>query len=240
MPITGLHEVLGNALDAVTKSHDLKFWNIFYEKNGNITVRIRFENGGENGATSTPAGHDLTPHTVSFKRKNSKQVERDMNRAKKRQSQKTIKQSEIISPIVSDQNDDISLDYVPIKKVNTNFTACSETKNIGSTVFNEKDIGTCTSPMSTTELDHAVENRRDDDTDERDWTFGLDKDIECKFFEDPPEDHSNIASTKNDLNDVYLGLSKCLKNIEELNKTCCTKDDLINFKDGVTAEIKDS
>ena len=80
MPISGLSEVLENMLQAVLKSHNLKTWNIFNERDGTITFRLKF--------SSQIQDNSIEPiENMSFRRKTPKQVDRDRHRTAKRPRQ---------------------------------------------------------------------------------------------------------------------------------------------------------
>ena len=86
MPIAGLNKVLENLLESVSKSHNIKTWNIFQEVNGEITFRLKFSPNTEHSIDDIPADQPMqTSSTVSFKRKSDKQLHRDKERAHKRQ-----------------------------------------------------------------------------------------------------------------------------------------------------------
>ena len=80
MPITGINgipEVLVNMLAAVLETHQLQTWNIFEEKSGNISFKLRFQSEGE--------GHGIQRNsTISYRRKSEGQINRDRRRSVKR------------------------------------------------------------------------------------------------------------------------------------------------------------
>ncbi len=85
MPVTGLPMVLENMVMAIMKTHKLKTWNLFHEENGNITFRLKFDHIEESpeqlySEISSTGNHE----TISFKKKNSKQISRDKVRSRKR------------------------------------------------------------------------------------------------------------------------------------------------------------
>ena len=76
MPVTGIPKVLENIISSVLTSHNLSNWTLFSEKDGNLTIRIRFSDKGE-GQSSLPNSN--TP-TISYRWKSPKQVKRDKER----------------------------------------------------------------------------------------------------------------------------------------------------------------
>ena len=86
MPIRGLEDVIVNILESLSLTHVVRTWNIFYEKNSEITVRLKFgshvssmENQGEGQVSA-----DSTCKTVSYRRKSESQITRDRRRAERR------------------------------------------------------------------------------------------------------------------------------------------------------------
>ena len=77
MPITGLPLVLENILESVLGSYELRNWNIFNEKNGNVSIKLRFWNKGEGQI-------NVQEDIVSYRRKSSSQINRDRQRAARR------------------------------------------------------------------------------------------------------------------------------------------------------------
>ena len=77
MPITGLPVVLEKILESVLELHQLQNWNIFNEKNGNVSVKLRFSKEGQGQV-------HVQEDTISYRRKSSSQIKRDQQRAVKR------------------------------------------------------------------------------------------------------------------------------------------------------------
>ena len=119
-----MDKVLENILSVISNSHELKTWNIFHEQDGNVTVRLKFSH-----STTGEIDTNVLGNTVSFRRKSSKQVTRDRNRAAKRRRQSSS--PSYCSPETDRyQNDidDISLDYVPEVIQGADYVdACSQT-----------------------------------------------------------------------------------------------------------------
>ena len=75
MPITGIPLVLENLILSVLETHELGTWNIFSEKDGNVTFRLRFKMEGQ-GQTYRERGM-----CASYRKKSPKQICRDQSRA---------------------------------------------------------------------------------------------------------------------------------------------------------------
>ena len=85
MPVTGLPMVLENMVMAIMKTHSLKTWNLFHEENGNITFRLKFDHIEESlGQLYSAIPRTGNHETISFRKKNSKQISRDKARSRKR------------------------------------------------------------------------------------------------------------------------------------------------------------
>ena len=85
MPVAGLSTVLENMVMSVMKTHSLKTWNLFHEENGNLTFRLRFEQIEESPIEQYSDPSRTENHrTISFKKKNAKQILRDKSRSRKR------------------------------------------------------------------------------------------------------------------------------------------------------------
>ncbi len=85
MPVSGLSMVLENMVMAVMKTHALKTWNLFHEDNGNLTFRLKFEHIQELPIVQdSEVSRTDSQGTISFKKKNAKQVSRDKARSRKR------------------------------------------------------------------------------------------------------------------------------------------------------------
>ncbi len=85
MPVAGLSTVLENMVMSVMKTHCLKTWNLFHEENGNLTFRLRFEQIQESPIEQYSDPSRTENHrTISFKKKNTKQILRDKSRSRKR------------------------------------------------------------------------------------------------------------------------------------------------------------
>ena len=85
MPVAGLSIVLENMVMSVMKTHCLKTWNLFHEENGNLTFRLKFELNQESHIDQYCESPSTDSHrTVSFKKKNAKQISRDKARSRKR------------------------------------------------------------------------------------------------------------------------------------------------------------
>ena len=82
MPIAGLHEVIVNVLESLSATHKVKTWNVFYEENTDITVRLKFSSSHVEdlvqGHSNTHTG--AVCRTVSYRRKSPKQIARDNER----------------------------------------------------------------------------------------------------------------------------------------------------------------
>lgn len=77
--------VLENMVMAVMKTHALKTWNLFHEDNGNLTFRLKFEHVQELPIVQdSEVSRSDSQGTISFKKKNSKQISRDKARSRKR------------------------------------------------------------------------------------------------------------------------------------------------------------
>ena len=81
MAVSGFPLVLENIISAVLESYEVGNWNIFNEKSGDITIRIRFKNQGEGQNSVQPV------QNMSYRKKSTAQVNRDRSRAAKRQRQ---------------------------------------------------------------------------------------------------------------------------------------------------------
>ena len=91
MPVIGLSAVLENTVISVLKTHSLKSWNLFSEDNGNVTIRLKFNILEEPHIPQhTEGSNQDVQSTISFKKKNAKQISRDKARARKR---KRLRQS---------------------------------------------------------------------------------------------------------------------------------------------------
>lgn len=67
----GINKVLENTLDSLCEEYNLRYWSIFHEKNGCISLRIKFD-----------VGHDAVKRdNVAFRRKSPSQVARDKRRS---------------------------------------------------------------------------------------------------------------------------------------------------------------
>ncbi len=85
MPVAGLPNVLENMVMSVLKTHCLKTWNLFHEENGNLTFRLKFEQIEESPVEQHSEVSGTENHrTISFKKKNTKQILRDNARSRKR------------------------------------------------------------------------------------------------------------------------------------------------------------
>ena len=85
MAVAGLSTVLENMVMAVTETHYLKTWNLFHEENGNITFRLKFDQIQEPHTEQHSEKPRSESHqTISFKKKNAKQISRDKERSRKR------------------------------------------------------------------------------------------------------------------------------------------------------------
>ncbi len=95
MPITGINgipEVLVNMLATVLETHQLQTWNIFEEKSGHISFKLRFQSEGE--------GHGIQGNsTISYRRKSEAQINRDRRRSVKRRRTASC-QTEESSPTI--------------------------------------------------------------------------------------------------------------------------------------------
>ena len=70
-PVMGLNKILESTLAALCDDNSLRSWTIFHDKNGSITMRIKFEcDGGE-----------VERDEMTYKRKAPSQVARDRRRA---------------------------------------------------------------------------------------------------------------------------------------------------------------
>ena len=90
MPVIGLSSVLENTVMSVLKTHSLKSWNLFSEENGGMTIRLKFDilEGSHMQEDSGRSRQDSF-NTITFKRKNAKQISRDKARARKRKRRST-------------------------------------------------------------------------------------------------------------------------------------------------------
>ena len=109
MPVTGIPKVLENIISSVLTSHELSNWNLFSEKDGNLTIKIRFTDKGE-GQSSV---HDSITPNISYRRKSPKQVKRDSS------------ESEIETDRKCESSSVTEGDF------NKNISACYLTKNSG-------------------------------------------------------------------------------------------------------------
>lgn len=83
----GLHDLLGNTLSSLSEDKMLLSWSVFPEKDGHISVKIRF------GPTDDSVNRDTEAH---FKRKPLRQVQRDRERSRAWRAQSvTNKQTSI-------------------------------------------------------------------------------------------------------------------------------------------------
>ena len=87
MPVTGLSKTLENMLMSVMQSHELKNWSIF-EDNGIVSFKIRFNIVECQGQESHQPGS-----YTAFRRKSEKQIDRDRQRALKRQRKQSSENS---------------------------------------------------------------------------------------------------------------------------------------------------
>ena len=78
MAVAGVPLVLENIISAILESYSVRNWNLFNEKSGDITLRIRFQSEGEG---------QCPIQDMSYRKKSTKQVERDRSRAAIRQRQ---------------------------------------------------------------------------------------------------------------------------------------------------------
>ena len=81
MPVAGLSKVLENLLESVLDTHSLKNWSIFHEENGEITFKIKFAGHIEHQGEGRPHCPSIVE---AYRKKSSKQVERDRLRAANR------------------------------------------------------------------------------------------------------------------------------------------------------------
>ncbi len=81
------HELLKNTLDTLSSTNVMLSWCIFHEKNGTITVRIRYNSNKES------TNHD---NDTYFRRKSTRQVTRDRERTRRwREQQQQPRQTHI-------------------------------------------------------------------------------------------------------------------------------------------------
>jgi hypothetical protein len=78
IPVSVPNKVLATLLDTLFTTEELSSWQIFDEKSGNVTVKLRFniKHGGQTGIDTRGQG------MASFKRQTDKQILRDINRVK--------------------------------------------------------------------------------------------------------------------------------------------------------------
>ena len=55
MTVTGLPFILENTMSAILLSHEIGNWSIFSEKNGGVTLKLKFQSKGQGqeGTSST-------------------------------------------------------------------------------------------------------------------------------------------------------------------------------------------
>ena len=108
----GRSNILDNLLNILFDKDTLQSWNIYQERSGSVTVKLRFkgESGSQTGLNIGQAGQ------VSFKRKTTQQTLRDKIRAEKHQNDKqgvttrskskkqSVESEEIEQPRTGDNN----------------------------------------------------------------------------------------------------------------------------------------
>ena len=70
----GLPKVLEDMVSVLSDNNTLHSWSIFQEKNGFVNIKLKF-------SQEIPVNHDQ-PTAISYKKKTSKQVQRDYERSK--------------------------------------------------------------------------------------------------------------------------------------------------------------
>ena len=69
----GLHNILDSALSSISEENTLVSWSICHDKNGDISVRIRYK------AAKETSNHDEQVH---YRKKSARQVLRDQDRGR--------------------------------------------------------------------------------------------------------------------------------------------------------------
>ena len=72
-PVMGLCDVLGNVVSSLSEDNLLLSWTVYYEQNGQISLKVRFQ--ADKNAVSRD--HE----DVHYKRKSTRQVQRDRDRS---------------------------------------------------------------------------------------------------------------------------------------------------------------
>ena len=85
-----LPKVVESLLEATSKDNPLSSWCIFQEKNGNIIVKLRFE--------SSSCSVNRDQHCTSYKRKSTRQVQRDSARSAAWKARKPVASAASVSP----------------------------------------------------------------------------------------------------------------------------------------------
>ena len=77
----GLHNILDNALSSISEENTLVSWSIWHDKNGDISVRIRYK------AAEETSNRDEQVH---YRKKSARQVLRDQDRGRARKANQRV------------------------------------------------------------------------------------------------------------------------------------------------------
>ena len=127
----GLPNVLEKLLDTLSGTNEVRTWNIFQDKNGTVVVKIRFS--GQDGSSGSGVGQ----LPVSYKRKSTKQMQRDSDRAKQHsQGMQTRSRTKMQGDIENARSGDISLNSDLLPGMSP---ICPE-ESINSDLFNSSPL----------------------------------------------------------------------------------------------------
>ena len=222
MPVAGVSTVLENMVTSVMQTHFLKTWNLFHEENGNITFRLKFEHIQELPMElHTDISRSENHRTISFKKKNEKQITRDKARSRKRRK---VRQS--VSSIESNrdhqtetQSDIISNSGLQFEAIDEDILESTPLYTLNSPVVEEPS-----SIESGPELD--VISTADGRSDERielppTPEFIINDELDNQSVgRDEGESSANVSM--DDVNDEQCGISE-----EAGNRLCAKLDELI-------------
>lgn len=179
-------KVLGNLMETLLATSSVNTWSIYEEKNGSVTVKIRFSHGS-NGITQTGASGQLT-----YKRKSDKQSKRDTARVNgykqsltqtgvtTRSSHRRNNQVSDIEQVRGGCNTDNSFNLgptiSPVKPIESISTPQSQCDSHVDSLVSPLSLGGAEQFVEIETEDHAI--AEDPDMDE----ITADNDVELDYF----------------------------------------------------------